>query len=260
MKQCSSCAREIPDTATVCDLCRQWAVDVASPAASSAAASPEAPRSQGVTTAPRRSGPNRRELLIILAVLFGSGLLTLGLLSARSAPASAVTPARAASRPQPSASANAQPESATQKWNSENRAYWVGNRPRSAAFELPAENTVSVWTRYVRPTLVVRCMSQSIQTFVVTESALKIEPQTDDHTVTFSFDDEPPTTERWADSDEHDALFAPDGSAFAQRLMRARSFRFGYTPHNASAVTAVFSVGGLAPLMEPAAKECALKK
>jgi hypothetical protein len=198
--------------------------------------------------------------MIILGVLLGAGAVMLALLSARSTPAAAVTPANTPARPRPAASVSAPAEAATQKWNSENRAYWVGNRPRSAAFELPAENTVAVWTRHVRPTLVVRCMAQSIQTFVVTESALKIEPQTDDHTVTFSFDDEPPTTERWADSDEHDALFAPDGAAFAQRLMRSRSFRFGYTPHNAAPVTAVFSVAGLGSIMEPAARECASKK
>lgn len=103
-------------------------------------------------------------------------------------------------------------------------------------------------------------MSKSTQVFVVTESAMKIEPQTEDHTVTFSFDDEPNVTERWPDSDEHDALFAPNGTAFAQRIIHAKAFRFGYTPHNVGPVVAHFSVTGLGPLIEPVAKECGWKK
>lgn len=114
--------------------------------------------------------------------------------------------------------------------------------------------------RTVQPALVVRCMSKSIQAFVVTESALKIEAQTEDHTVTFSFDDEPTVTEQWPDSEEHDALFAPDGTLFAGRVMQARTLRFSYTPHNASLVTVYFNVSGLAPLIEPAARECGWKK
>jgi hypothetical protein len=136
----------------------------------------------------------------------------------------------------------------------------VGNRRKSAAFELPAENTVQIWLRSARPTLVVRCMAQSIQVFVVTESAMKIEPQTEDHTVTFSFDDEPNVTERWPDSEEHDALFAPDAPTIVDRLTRARTLRFGYTPHNAAPVVAHFSVSGLASLLEPVAKECGAQK
>lgn len=160
-------------------------------------------------------------------------------------------------QPSPAASAAA---SFTQTWTGGNSAYWVGNRRHSAAFELPAERIVQVWTRSVRPTLVVRCMAQSTQVFVVTESPMKIEPQTDDHTVTYSIDGEPAVSERWPDSDEHDALFAPDGAAFAKRLMQARTFRFGFTPHNAPSVSTDFNVAGLAPLLEPVSKECGWKK
>jgi hypothetical protein len=66
-------------------------------------------------------------------------------------------------------------------------------------------------------------------------------------------------TERWADSDEHDALFAPDGAGFAQRLQRARTLRFGYTPHNALPVVVHFQVSGLSDLIGPVAKECGWK-
>ena len=207
--------------------------------------------------APRAAG-GRRELTIGILAVVGGGIITLGLMSVRGATSSdAAGAASGAPRPQAGAVTSAQPAvTATQTWSMENRAFWVGNRPKSPAFELPAENTVQVWMRKVRPALVVRCMSQRPEVFVVTESAMKIERDTDNHTVTFSFDDEPNVTEQWPDSAEHDALFAPDGDAFAQRLMRARAFRFGYTPHNVDPVVAHFNVSGLAPLLEPVGKEC----
>jgi hypothetical protein len=89
---------------------------------------------------------------------------------------------------------------------------------------------------------------------------MKIEPHTEGKTVTISVDDEPVRTERWPDSDDHDALFAPDGAAFAQRLLHAQTLRFGYSPHNASDVVAQFHVSGLAGLIEPVAKDCGWNK
>ena len=200
--------------------------------------------------------------MIVLGAVAAIGVFALALLSAGGSSDSGSTgESAAAAAAGASTSPAARPApSTTQTWSTANRSYWVGNRPRSAAFELLAENRVPVWMRTVQPALVVRCMSRSIQAFVVTESALKIEAQTEDHTVTFSFDDEPESTEQWPDSEEHDALFAPDGSAFAERVMRARSLRFSYTPHNANTVTAYFNVAGLAPLIEPAARDCGWKK
>jgi hypothetical protein len=211
--------------------------------------------------APRAAG-RRRELTVGALAVVGGGIITLGLMSVRGASTSdAAGAASGAAQSQAAAVASAQPAvTTTQTWSIENRAFWVGNRPKSPAFELPAENTVQVWLRQVRPALVVRCMSQRPEVFVVTESAMKIERDTDNHTVTFSFDNEPSVTEQWPDSAEHDALFAPDGDAFAQRLVQARAFRFGYTPHNVDPVIAHFNVSGLAPLIEPVAKECGWKK
>jgi hypothetical protein len=110
--------------------------------------------------------------------------------------------------------------------------------------------------REVRPLLVVRCLPKTTEVFVFTQSAALIEAQTEDHTVVYSFDDEPETRELWPDAAEHDALFAPDGAAFAKRLMTARTLRFGFTPHNAAPVTAHFHVSGLRDMAEPAANNC----
>lgn len=297
MKRCASCGREISETATVCDLCERWAADQiqltaahstphARPAATTEplSASPSTPQTFTAAPQPLASAPqakstqpqaapaaaalravsrlSRRELMIIAAgILVLGSVITFALGGSRDgepATATATAPARTPSK----ATAAAAPRPVfTQTWSAARRPYWTANQRHAAAFELPAENTVAIWMNYVRPILVVRCMNKRIETFVYTGSALKIEPNTEDHTVNFRFDDEANHAEHWPDSAEHDALFSPDGAAFAQRVLSSKSFRFGYTPHNAEPAEAQFHVDGLASLIDPAAaKDCGWQK
>ncbi len=200
----------------------------------------------------------RREALTFFSAAISIAVITLALLMARgvrSTPSAASTDP-AAVRPPGAPAAPASDPSPVFHWSSEHQSQWLGNRRHSAAFELPADNTVSIWLGRVRPILVVRCADKKTEAFVFTGSAIKIEPRTEDHGVTFGFDDGAQASERWPDSAEHDALFAPDGAGFADRLTHARTFTFGYTPHNAMPVVARFHVSGLGPLMEPFAREC----
>lgn len=206
---------------------------------------------------PARPAPlNRVEALGIALAIIGGGVVTFAVLMARGEPATQAADAPAAAtvahRPVPVA---ALLQGGGPEWTA-NPGRWVGNARRSLAFEVPSVNKVSVWMRDVRPLLVVRCFRGSTDAFVFTDSAATIEAQTEDHTVRFGFDDEPEARELWPDSAEHDALFAPDGGAFARRLMTARTLRFGFTPHNAPPVTAHFRVSGLRELLAPAAGEC----
>lgn len=197
--------------------------------------------------------------MMTVGALAVGGAITFVAFGSRSGPTTTVAAAnRAAAKPVPAAVTP--PPVATQTWTTTRRAYWTANQRHSDAFELPAENTVAIWLNYVRPLLVVRCMNKRTEAFVYTGSALKIEPNTEDHTVSFHFDGETGQSERWPDSAEHDALFAPDGSAFAHRLLTAKTLRFGYTPHNAEPVEAQFHVDGLAELLAPAAKDCGWEK
>ena len=116
----------------------------------------------------------------------------------------------------------------------------AGEREKGVAFELPSLNKVAIWQGISQPMLVVRCDAGHMQTFVYTASAIQMEAQDENHSVRISFDGEPEVTERWADSSEHDALFAPDAAAFARRLAAAHTLRFGYTPHNAPRAVAEF--------------------
>jgi len=294
VKRCASCGREVPETATVCDLCERWAADqihstampplAHTPAAAAELLSPPpsapptfAPAPQTVVSAPpaqstqphavaaaapprARRSLSRRELMIIAATLVIGSAITFALGGSRDAAPTTAAPAKAtASKKAPTAAA-APASRFTQIWSASRRAYWTANQRHAAAFELPAENTVAIWMNYVRPILVVRCMNKRMETFVYTGSALKIEPNTEDHTVNFRFDDQAGRSEHWPDSAEHDALFAPDGAAFAQQVLSSKTFRFGYTPHNAEPVEAQFHVDGLTELIAPAAKDCGWQK
>jgi hypothetical protein len=262
LKRCSECAREIDESATTCDACADWAASLVGPTAGTAASTAIQEPSIGAPATPTAAaGGHRRELLIAVAAVMGAALLTFALLFSRSGPSSNVSAAApAAIVPRQPSKANSSAGVDLQKWSTDNRAYWLGHQRHGAAFELPSNNLVQTWFGPVRPTLVVRCMSRTTQAFVYTGSPMKIEPHAEGKTVTVSVDDEPVRTERWPDSDNHDALFAPDGALFAQRLLHAQTLRFGYSPHNANDVVAQFHVSGLSELIDPVMKECGWTK
>ncbi len=187
------------------------------------------------------AGWGQRELTMVAAALIGSGAITLMMLSLSGTSTSAapgpVTTARPPARAAESASVRA-------SWT-QNSSQWTGGARKSVAFELAARNETQVWMKTVRPMLVVRCIKGRTDAFVYTESAAAMEPQDENHGVRLAFDGAEPRTERWPDSTEHDALFAPNGRSFVAELERAQTFKFGYTPHNAAPVVAQFDVAGL---------------
>jgi hypothetical protein len=199
-------------------------------------------------------------LLAALLVLAG-GSLTFAMLrsSAPAVPVSAPATAPAATSAASRAAAARGAPVVKSKWNAANRE-WLVNAKRGVAFELPSLNKVTIWQGMAQPMLVVRCDAGRMQMFVYTASAIQMEAQDENHTVRLSLDDEAEVTERWADSSEHDALFAPDAPAFARRLTTARSLRVGYTPHHAQRVVAEFPVSGLGEAIQPAARQCGWKK
>jgi hypothetical protein len=260
MQQCSRCAQEIPESAATCEHCGdQPAAPVTAIAETLVVEVPDshvaAPSTQVQAKSiskPTVAGLNRRALLAVM-LLVVSGVCTLALLMASTpvaVPLNVPTAAQPAAAPAPAVAAPT--------WNHANRE-WLSNARRGAAFEVLAVNKVAIWLAVAQPSLVVRCESGRLETFVYTASALQMEAQDENHTVHISFDDEPQRTERWADSSDHDALFAPDGAAFARRLTQARTLRFGYTPHNALPAVAEFHVRGLGELIGPAARSCGWK-
>jgi Type VI secretion system VasI, EvfG, VC_A0118 len=220
------------------------------PENAAASEDPEAP-----APAPPK-GPGAAHILAVAAAVAGGGLLTLLVMTSRpaargEAPVTAPAAALSPSRPAPTPSSTIGPT-----WSSKHQSRWISNHRKSAAFELDAIQPVAVWMKQVRPTLVVRCMDNRTDVFVYTESAARIEEQDENHTVRVAFDGDEGTHERWPDSVEHDALFAPDGKAMARRILASKQMRFTFSPHNAAPVTATFDVAGLQERLAPVAKRC----
>lgn len=191
-------------------------------------------------------------LIGIAAAVAGGALVTLLLLDARPAARDAVSPSSSDSAALPRPALGGMPAldpSAPPKWSSKHQSRWVNPSRRNAAFEVAAERPVAVWNATVTPALVVRCASGKVDVFVFTQSAARIEPEDDNHTVKLVFDGGAATHERWPDSIEHDALFAPEGRAAAARLAEAQTFAFTFAPHNAPPATAYFDVRGLKQTM-----------
>jgi len=263
VKACPTCGREIPETVSVCDTCEAWATALVEPRPDDdTPRTPEALPAEAAALVPvAKTPPASRRPLVLIAAGVAVVALTGFAISARggSAPAESGAVAVPATdvRPAP-ATAPARPAAATavQTWSTEKRATWPGNQRRGASFELAAENVVKTWSGPARASLVVRCAARSVEAFVVTGSPMKIEPRVDGRTVTIRVDGEPARTEQWADSDDHTAVFAPDAATLVERLRKARTLDFGFSPHNSSDVVAQFSVAGLDALIGAAPKEC----
>jgi hypothetical protein len=144
----------------------------------------------------------------------------------------------------------------THQWSREDEYRWIANHKRSVAYELEADQQVKVWTTHVRPSLVVRCLNRKTEVFVYTETPSKLESTDGLHSVRLTFDDAAGSEERWPDSAEHDALFAPDGTALARRISSAHHLRFGFSPHNADPVQVDFELGDAATVVSHVAKTC----
>jgi hypothetical protein len=129
-------------------------------------------------------------------------------------------------------------------------------RNRVVSFELVAENEIGLTDRRVRPTLVLRCAPRSLDAFIVTGGAAAIENDAHLHTVRIAFDAAAEAQERWLDSEERDALFAPDGTAFARQLVGRQAMSFTFSPFGAPEATTEFDLHGLDAMLVHMPKSC----
>ena len=211
--------------------------------------------------APKPQDPEsrRRELLTVAAAAFltsaGVLLLIVWVVGSRAAPPASHPPDEAKVAAADSDSELLPRSAPTPKWVGSKRASWAHDGSKTIAFELQADNDVPVWMTRRMPVLVVRCLSRRTDVFVVTGST-SFESKANSHTVSVWFDDGAEMVQEWSGSESSQELFAPDGVAFARRLGRARTMRFGFTPFNASPVVASFHVGGFDQLVGLVATTC----
>lgn len=218
-------------------------------------------------------GPDRREpgqgarqnALVIAALVVGaliSGAAALGLMAGQSALPETAQPRAQSQAPTTGLSHAAAAASLAapfkSKWTGSKQPRWARDGSKTIAFELQAEKDIAVWMKRVRPFLAIRCLYHTTEVMVLPDSAASIEPN-DRHTVRVGFDGGADAQQLWFGSDDHQALFAPDGAAFTTQIAAARTMRFGFTPYNAKPVTVEFDVRGFDELIGLVAKTCGAK-
>jgi hypothetical protein len=224
---------------------------------------PMSPESVQIPAAPAPEGqpvqrpPSVASLMLVSVALLAGAAGTFMFLGAHpSAGTVNATVANGAVATSPAPGATAAVTAVTHQWSRDDEYRWIANHKRSVAYELEADQQVRVWTTHVRPSLVVRCLNRKTEVFVYTETPSKLESTDGLHSVRLTFDDAAGSEERWPDSAEHDALFAPDGTALARRISSAHHLRFGFSPHNADPVQVDFELGDAAAVMSHVAKTC----
>jgi len=268
MQICPSCAKELEDRDIICAFCghtRSAAGETPPPPPVVIVETPAAELVVVTPAAPLEPQTASRNAILAAAAIGAIGALMFIRLMPRSNPAAialggAVSPVAATSGKvvAPQAAPVARPEfTSAPKWNRTRQSQWATDGSRTIGFEVEAQRDVAVYMDRVRPVLAVRCISQQTEVFVVLRSAPSIESGGDTHTVRVGLDDEPDVEQQWLDSSNMQALFAPDGKAFAARMATARYLRFAFKPFNAPPAAVEFDVHGFEGPLAVMTKTCA---
>lgn len=177
------------------------------------------------------------------------GMATLAFVSIQPPPPARIeTPAAAAAITTASASTPVVDSMPPPAWTGARRASWARDGSKTIAFHLAAIRDLSVWMNKARPVLAARCLYRATEVFVMLDTSARFEDDADRRTVRVQWDDEPASVQQWGVSESGKELFAPDASAFMERMASARRLQFGFTPFNAEPVTAEFAVTGFEQL------------
>lgn len=115
---------------------------------------------------------------------------------------------------------------------------------KTLSWYLEADNEVQGWLQKTTPTLWVQC-GKKIEVYVDTGLQSTVEGTAGRHTVRIKYDDGAPLKDTWHESQDGKALFAPNGSPIAKKLLGSSSFAFEFTPFNAAdKQVALFDVKG----------------
>lgn len=127
----------------------------------------------------------------------------------------------------------------------------------SVSYRLDSPQKVSDWLGEIAtPTLVVRCHERRTEVYVATSLMSAEESMGDLHAVKVRYDDQPVTDERWSESTDDEALFAPDGVAMARRIATAKTLWFEFKPFIADPQGATFHLAGVDGVIAHVASAC----
>lgn len=132
---------------------------------------------------------------------------------------------------------------------------------KSVTVLLEAENEIKGWLKSHRPTLIVSCREGKTETYTNVGMNSSVESGLyNRHTVRVRFDEQKAFQQRWSESTDNEALFAPDGGALAEQIAKAKVMLLEFTPFNASPATVRFNVAGFDQHLGKVKEACSRKK
>ena len=129
---------------------------------------------------------------------------------------------------------------------------------KTVVISLDAENNISAYpNKSVIPELIIICKENKTQLYI----DVKVSPNPEyglynKSTVRIRLDDNKFLKQRWSESTNGEALFAPKAISLARKLNKSRTMLFEFTPYNSNSQLAEFDVRGLEPYLKELSKTC----
>ncbi len=129
---------------------------------------------------------------------------------------------------------------------------------KTLTLSVDANEEVDGWpSQRVRPTLLVRCKERSTDVYVsIGVSVQSAYGAIDASDVRVRLDSARVEEQRWDESTDNQALFAPNAIRFARRLVKAQKLTFQFTPFNSSPAIVTFDLAGADTLIPKVATLC----
>lgn len=128
---------------------------------------------------------------------------------------------------------------------------------KQVSIALYAESQISENTDTSGPMLAIVCRQNKTEVFIVTNVPANPEYGLyEEYTVRIRFDDEKPLKQRWAESTDNKALFAPNPIAFAKKINKTEKMLFEFAPFQSGPEIIEFDVRELEPYLKILANTC----
>lgn len=164
---------------------------------------------------------------------------------------------RSLSSSQPSLSFQTGAASSGGKWTGGRGARSLIDDSQTVVFRLDAESEFAGWLGRHRATLIVRCQENRTAVFIQTGTAASVESgDLDRHTVQIRLDDGVAFSQKWSESTNNEALFAPSPIPLARQIVDTDRMVVRFTPFNANPATLVFDVRGFDQHVGQVAETC----
>ncbi len=127
----------------------------------------------------------------------------------------------------------------------------------TVVLSLQAENEANAWLDTIYAKLIVRCSEHKTDVYIDTGTSANPELGLyNQFTVRLRLDDKKPLTQRWTESTNNTALFAPNAISLAKKLADSKSLIFEFTPFNSNTARIEFKTEGLGNLLPQVANAC----